>query len=353
LDEDDSDATPKFTTPALRKIRRNSNDLVRTDKSQGKITALFSPAGTVDKIGSPARALEDEAWAVPEPVEYTTTDREHVQCRLKTVKELRQEVRDEIHHELTEIIASHTFVGVVDEGRRLAAIQGGVKLFLIDYGHTCFEYFYQLGLTDFGNFGVINFSPPLDLREILKIGAEVEKEAMGASDEEFNVDLVVAKVADRLIERREMLQEYFSLEITPTGELVSIPLLVKGYTPSLGKLPRFLVRLGPHVNWDDEKECFQTFITELATFYVPEALPTSPEGKDGSGDVSEEGKSDQGVDDATLEEMRTRRQHVRWAVEHIFFPAFRSRLVATKKLMDGAVLEVASLKGLYRVFERC
>lgn len=353
LDEDDSDATPKFTTPALRKIRRNSNDLVRTDKSQGKITALFSPAGTVDKTSSPARALEDEAWAVPEPVEYTPTDREHVQCRLKTVKELRQKVRDEIHHELTEIIASHTFVGVVDEGRRLAAIQGGVKLYLIDYGHTCFEYFYQLGLTDFGNFGVINFSPPLDLREILKIGAEVEKEAMGASDEEFNVDLIVAKVADRLIERREMLQEYFSLEITPTGELVSIPLLVKGYTPSLGKLPRFLIRLGPHVNWDDEKECFQTFITELATFYVPEALPTSPEGKDESGDVGEEGKSDQGDDDAALEEMRTRRQHVRWAVEHIFFPAFRSRLVATKKLMDGAVLEVASLKGLYRVFERC
>ncbi|PTB45480.1 hypothetical protein M441DRAFT_130772 [Trichoderma asperellum CBS 433.97] len=353
LDEDDSDATPKFTTPALRKIRRNSNDLVRTDKSQGKITALFSPAGTIDKTGSPARALEDEAWAVPEPVEYTATDREHVQCRLKTVKELRQEVRDEIHHELTEIIASHTFVGVVDEGRRLAAIQGGVKLYLIDYGHTCFEYFYQLGLTDFGNFGVINFSPPLDLREILKIGAEVEKEAMGASDKEFNVDLIVAKVADRLIERREMLQEYFSLEITPTGELVSIPLLIKGYTPSLGKLPRFLIRLGPHVNWDDEKECFQTFITELATFYVPEALPTSAEGKDESGDVSEEGKSEQGDEDAALEEMRTRRQHVRWAIEHIFFPAFRSRLVATKKLMDGAVLEVASLKGLYRVFERC
>ncbi|EHK43188.1 uncharacterized protein TrAtP1_001615 [Trichoderma atroviride] len=349
LDEDDSDATPKFTTPALRKIRRNSNDLVRTDKSQGKITALFSPAGTVEKTGSPAGALEDEAWAIPEPVTYETTDREQIQCRLKSVKELRQQVRDEIHHELTEIIASHTFVGVVDEGRRLAAIQGGVKLYLIDYGHTCFEYFYQLGLTDFGNFGVINFNPPLNLREILKIGAEVEKEAMGATDEELNVDSLVAKVAIRLIERREMLQAYFSLEITPTGELVSIPLLVKGYTPSLGKLPRFLIRLGPHVNWDDEKECFQTFITELATFYVPEALPTSPEGKNETRDEPEQGDDD----NTTLEEVRTRRQHVRWAVEHIFFPAFRSRLVATKRLMDGAVLEVASLKGLYRVFERC
>jgi DNA mismatch repair protein MLH1 len=90
----------------------------------------------------------------------------------------------------------------------------------------------------------------------------------------------------------------------------------------------------------------------LATFYVPEPLPTSQAGKDESGDVGEEGVSEQ-EDDEALEEVRTRRQHVRWAVEHIFFPAFRSRLVATKKLMDGAVLEVASLKGLYKVFERC
>ncbi|KAH6607522.1 hypothetical protein Trco_003835, partial [Trichoderma cornu-damae] len=353
LDEEDSDAAPRLTTPALKKTRRNSNDLVRTDKSQGKITAMFSLAGPADKAASPARAPEDEAWAVPEPIEYTTVDRDQMQCQLASVKELRQEVRDDIHHELTEIIASHTFVGLVDEGRRLAAIQGGVKLYLIDYGHTCFEYFYQLGLTDFGNFGSINFKPPLDLKEVLQIAAEAEKEAMGASDEEFDVGAIVASVADQLIERREMLQEYFSLEVTPTGELVSIPLLIKGYTPSIGKLPRFLLRLGPHVNWNDEKLCFKTFITELATFYVPEPLPTSSTGKGEEGGVDAEGEQQEGENDEALEEARTRRQHVRWAVEHIFFPAFRSRLVGTKKLMEGAVLEVASLRGLYKVFERC
>ncbi|KAK1256117.1 hypothetical protein MKX07_008376 [Trichoderma sp. CBMAI-0711] len=353
LDEDDSDAAYRFTTPALRKVRRNSNDLVRTDTSQGKITAMFAPAGSSKPAGSPTRgAVKDEAWAVPEPVEYTTIDRDQVQCRLGSVKQLRQEVRDEIHHELTEIIASHTFVGIVDEERRLAAIQGGVKLYLIDYGHACFEYFYQLGLTDFGNFGTINFSPPLDLREVLQLGAEGEKEVMGVSGEELDVDVIVEKVANQLIERREMLLEYFSLEITPTGELVSIPLLVKGYTPSIGKLPRFLIRLGPHVDWNDEKSCFHTFLTELATFYVPEPLSTSPSGKFEEEEADSEDEQNE-KDDEALEELRARRQHVRWAVEHIFFPTFKSRLVATKKLMEGAVLEVASLKGLYRVFERC
>jgi len=36
--------------------------------------------------------------------------------------------------ELTELFANHTFVGILDSWRRLAAIQHGVKLYLIDYG---------------------------------------------------------------------------------------------------------------------------------------------------------------------------------------------------------------------------
>lgn len=39
-------------------------------------------------------------------------------------------------------------------------------------------------------------------------------------------------------------------------------------------------------------------------------------------------------------------------LEHVLFPAFKARLVATKGLLGG-VVEVADLKGLYRVFERC
>jgi DNA mismatch repair protein Mlh1 C-terminus len=45
-----------------------------------------------------------------------------------------------------------------------------------------------------------------------------------------------------------MLNEYFALEITEDGNLVTIPLLLKGYTPSLAKLPSFILRLGPNVS---------------------------------------------------------------------------------------------------------
>jgi len=271
-------------------------------------------------------------------------DRPFAPMRLTSVKELRAEVREDMHNDLTDIFANHTFVGIVDERRRLAAIQGGIKLYLIDYGRTCYEYCYQVGLTDFGNFGTIRFTPPLDLREILRMGAEIEKNNVESPDEEFDVEEVVEKVAAQLIERREMLSEYFSLEVSPAGELLTIPLLIKGYTPAMVKLPQFLLRLGPCVDWTEEKACFETFLKELASFYVPEQLPPTIGGDTGNGDEREGGHDRQ---------IAERRRNVRWALEHVFFPAFKARLVATTPLMKAAVLEVADLKGLYRVFERC
>lgn len=336
----DSDGTPGEVTPMNRRTkRRNSNDLVRTDTTERKITTMFHRTSTSEASKSGDR--REHSSAVPENIEYETVDRESVFCRLNSIKQLRADVRDDMHNELTEIFSNHTFVGIVDDQRRLVAIQGGVKLYLVDYSQTCYEYFYQLGLTDFGNFGTIHFSPSLDLRELLRIAAEMEKNEIPGLDEGFDIETVVERVADQLIERREMLLEYFSLEISPAGELVSIPLLIKGYTPPLVKLPRFLLHLGPNVDWTEEKACFESFLKELAIFYVPEQLPALP-GDDES--MSEE---------EIPEEVRIRRQHVRWAVEHVLFPAFKSRLVATKSLMNGGILEVASLKGLYRVFERC
>ena len=324
------------TTSSTPKPKPYENNLVRTDAKLRKITSMLPPnaPNSETPAPNPSPAHED--------MEYETSDRELVACRLVTVKELRAEVRDTMHNELTEIFAGHTFVGMVDERRRLVAIQGGVKLYLVDYGMISNEYFYQVGLTDFGNFGAIRFDPSLNLRELLQIAADQEKASIppGAiEDEEFDVEEVMDLVSAQLIERREMLLEYFSFEISEEGEIHSIPLLLKGYLPSITKLPRFLLRLGPYVNWNDEKQCFETFLRELASFYVPEQLPPTP----GPGDGEE------GLD----EEIKIRRTYINKFVEDILFPAFRARLIATKSLMKGGVLEVANLKGLYRVFERC
>ncbi|KAI9721912.1 MAG: hypothetical protein M1812_001868 [Candelaria pacifica] len=324
------------------------NSLVRTDARSRKITSMLPSAQQVRSSSKGAR------FPSSEEIQYEYTDKEPTLCRLTTVKELRAEVRDSMHTGLTEVFAAHTFVGVVDERRRIAAIQGGVKLYLVDYGMICNEYFYQVGLTDFGNFGTIRFDPPLKLSDLL--GAAIAQEDGSLSPEpeprsskattEVDWDQAAALVERQLLDRREMLQEYFSIDLAPDGNLSSIPLLMKGYTPSLAKLPQFLLRLGPNVDWSEEKACFASFLRELANFYVPDALSLATMLEQVGAHEDETLELTVRLS-ATSESARSTQ-----IVESLLFPAFKARLVATKDMMRG-VVEVADLKGLYKVFERC
>jgi DNA mismatch repair protein MLH1 len=331
------DMSDRSTSKVPKTISKKpyENNLIRTDSSARKITSMLQPQRSVE-----------EAAAEDNEMEYEFTEKEQMACRLTSVKELRAEVRDAMHSELTDIISTHTFVGIVDEQKRIAAVQGGVKLFLVDYGMLCNEYFYQVGLTDFANYGTLRFNPPLSIEDLLKVGAEQERKNVGEEAVEIDWDQVVETVKEAIIGKAALLQEYFSMEVTEQGELCSIPLLMKGYTPSMAKLPQFLLRLGPHVNWNEEKGCFQTLLRELASFYVPERLPLPLSAAPGA---SSKGKEKVAEEDA---EIVARRAKVREAVEHIIFPACKARLVATKGLLKG-VMEIANLKGLYRVFERC
>jgi DNA mismatch repair protein MLH1 len=329
------DVSDRSGTRVPKTATRRENNLVRTDSSARKITSMLQPQRSMDDAGND----DDE-------MQYEFTEKEPMACRLTSVKELRAEVRDAMHNELTDIISTHTFVGIVDEQKRIVAIQGGVKLFLVDYGMLCNEYFYQVGLTDFANYGTIRFNPPLPLEDLLRVGVEQEKQNSGDAVEKVDWDEVVESVQEMIIGKAALLQEYFNMEITPEGELCSIPLLMKGYTPSMAKLPQFLLRLGPYVNWNEEKGCFQTLLRELASFYVPESLPLPPSVVS---DPNDKGKQKVIEED---HEVAARRAKVREAIEHVIFPACKARLVATKGLLRG-VMEIANLKGLYRVFERC
>lgn len=369
------------TTPNNKPL---SNNLIRTDPSLRKITSMLPPH-TQSHPSHPSNSATSN-------ITYTTVPRNPTTIRLTTIKSLRASVRDSTHAALTAMFATHTYIGLVDPTRRIAAIQAGVKLFLVDYGLLCTEYFYQLGLTDFGNFGAIRFEPPLDVQGLVELSvaaerlettdaAAVHSTSMTSENEDVEWHEIPRLVTQRLVQRREMLLEYFSMEISTEGELLSIPLLVKGYTPSMTKLPRFLMRLGPCVDWDDEEGCFRTFLHELATFYAVERLPSFGAGsekedlnKDGRKQSMREPEKDDADPSGMIEEQpqdppantnpspvspnenkdefSERTREVGSTLEHVLFPAFRARLIATKALLPG-VVEVADLKGLYRVFERC
>lgn len=85
-------------------------------------------------------------------------------------------------------------------------------------------------------------------------------------------------------------------------------------------------------------ECFETFLRELAYFYVPEPMfEETPEPK-----AADQLANEQAAESA-----------VRWQIQHLLFPAMARYMSAPKSLLDRDVVQVANLPELYRVFERC
>ncbi|KAF8548260.1 DNA mismatch repair protein MutL [Imleria badia] len=250
-------------------------------------------------------------------------------CDLTSILELRKLVQKSVHHDLTEIIKKHTFVGIVDDYRCLSLIQHATKLYLVNHAALAEEMFYQLALMQFGSYRRLKLDPPPPLRTLIKLAVDAEP---GTEKSGLSKNEIVDRIAKTLVSRRSMLAEYFEINITSDGEIETLPHLMKEYTPDLNKLPAFLMRLGPQVQWQSEKGCFSTLMRELAYFYSPSPshfIPWMPDG------VHPQAKA------AT------------WQTEHVLFQATRKFLVAPRSLLENDVVQVANLPDLYRVFERC
>lgn len=98
----------------------------------------------------------------------------------------------------------------------------------------------------------------------------------------------------------------------------------ENYMPDPKCLPMYVTRLATEVNWETEKECFESFARETAKFYSN--VPASNQnGKDW-----------------------------KWITEHVLFPALKDYFLPPKSFVEnGALLEIAKLQTLYKVFERC
>ncbi|KAN0085797.1 hypothetical protein V8E55_006931 [Tylopilus felleus] len=250
-------------------------------------------------------------------------------CDLTSILELRNSVQKSVHHDLTEIIKKHTFVGIVDEYRCLSLIQHATKLYLVNHATLAEETFYQLALMQFGSYRRLKLDPPPPLRTLLKLAVDAEP---GTEKSGLSKNEIVDRIAKTLLTRRSMLAEYFEINITSDGEIESLPHLMKEYTPDLNKLPVFLMRLGPQVEWQSEKECFFTLMREIAYFYSPSPSHFTSSIPDGA---------------------HTQAKAATWQTEHVLFQAMRKFLVAPRSLLENDVVQVANLPDLYRVFERC
>lgn len=103
--------------------------------------------------------------------------------------------------------------------------------------------------------------PPQSLQELMEIAVETEPGITAAGLDPADV-LKVSRIrrvtvayahrsatrclqvaCERLLERREMLEEYFSIDIDEEAKLCAVPLILPGYTPNLDHLPSFLLCL--------------------------------------------------------------------------------------------------------------
>ncbi|XP_052752824.1 DNA mismatch repair protein Mlh1 isoform X2 [Galleria mellonella] len=205
---------------------------------------------------------------------------ERIETRLTSIKELRLQIENKCNSNLREVLANLIFIACVDCHKSL--IQHSTKLYLCNTTKLTEELFYETILYDFQNFGFIKLSNPLPLEELFILG-------LNSQEAEWNSEL-------------------------------------DGHTPFMGALPTYLVRLVTEVNWNSEKECFDSFSRETAVFY-------SQPNPDPNAEVA---KSEY------------------WKQEHVIFPAIRRNfLPPTSFVSNGAILQIASLNDLYKVFERC
>ncbi|KAI0635254.1 DNA mismatch repair protein MutL [Trametes polyzona] len=319
--------------PAKRKVY--SQHKVRTSLKDRTLDSMFPVTHPSQRTGSGDGQGESAATTPGTPPTVIHKAIKESQCYLKSIRDLRDAVLKARHHQLSEILAKHTFVGVIDAARCLSLVQHGTRLYLLNHGALAAELFYQLGLRQFGDLPRIRLDPPPALRTLVALAVDAE-EGVGKSG--LSKDAIVDRIVDALLARRDMLEEYFSLGFSSDGHVQTLPLLLRDYTPNLDKLPLFLMRLGPQVDWTDEQACFDSFLRELAYFYVPEPLLRDELRAGGP-------RGEKGADEAEKATL--------WQIQHVLFPAMARYLVPPKTLLERDAVQVANLPDLYRVFERC
>lgn len=309
----------------------NPKDMVRTDSSDQKLdkfnftqtkldtSEINTPNMEIDRpepvFDFPEKSLEAEKPVLTfksfsqNPIKSET--------KLLSILQLRSEVEDSYDENLKKILSDSVFVGCVDETYVL--IQSGVNLYMCKIINLFKELLYEIMLYDFSNYGVMKFTEPVSLYDLAMEG--LESEEAGWTEEDGKKEELAARVQELILEKADMLKEYFSIYVDKNGNLKSLPILLNNYFPDPGRIPMFILRLSTEVDWMAEKPCFRDICKETAEFYSKI--------------------------DATDENWK-------FNVEHIIYPAIKESLLPPCSFYkDSTILKVSSLPELYKVFERC
>ncbi|KAE8597186.1 hypothetical protein XENTR_v10016382 [Xenopus tropicalis] len=182
---------------------------------------------------------------------------------LTSILSLQKKIEECGHSSLQDMLRNHSFVGCVTPQWALAQFQ--TKLYLLNTTKLSQELFYQILIYDFGNFGIMKLSEPAPLYDLAMLA--LDSTESGWTEEDGPKEGLAEYIVQFLKKKAEMMADYFSLEIDQEGNLIGLPILLDNYIPPMEGLPLFILRLATEVNWDDEKECFESFSKECSMFY--------------------------------------------------------------------------------------
>lgn len=341
---------------------RQENKLVRVDAQQSKIISFLSNQSqdeynrkiqlqsqkdssndiiNLTSVERDNRIENDENIIIndenqPEERFYTRSTVPRKNVNLDSVKFLRAELADKVHKPLTNIFNNSSYIGIVDESKRLCCFQYDINLYICDYSSVLSEFYYQVALSEFSNFGKLLITE-IPLEEILQPLYKIRDDLKPISE-----------IINNILSMKDMFEEYFQIKFSENDDgkptLFSLPIIMKGIYPCVAKIPHFLYRLGAGVNYDEEKECLKGVLQQIALLYVPEII------------VIDSQETAEAISDEEKELLRQKndlkRKELDISLEQTVFPLLKQRFLATKELISD-VMQIADLPGLYRVFERC
>ncbi|XP_059630978.1 DNA mismatch repair protein MLH1-like [Cornus florida] len=289
---------------------------------------------------------------------------------LTSVQELIDDIDCNCHSGLLDIVRHCTYIGMADDV--FALFQYNTDLYLVNVVNLSKELMYQQVLRRFAHFNAIQLSDPAPLPELIMLALR-EEDLDAECNENDDLKEKIAEMNTELLKKKaELLGEYFCIHVDSHGKLSRLPVVLDQYTPDMDRVPEFVLCLGNDVDWDDEKNCFQSIAAALGNFYAmhPPLLPnpagdglqfykrrTACSGLEDTRDSSKATEDDvmgDEIEHELLSEAENAWAQREWSIQHVLFPSMRLFLKPPNSMAtNGTFVKVASLEKLYKTFERC
>ncbi|CAB07283.2 DNA mismatch repair protein S5 domain-containing protein [Caenorhabditis elegans] len=265
--------------------------------------------------------------------EYGKTHREF---HFESIEVLRKEIIANSSQSLREMFKTSTFVGSINVKQVL--IQFGTSLYHLDFSTVLREFFYQISVFSFGNYGSyrLDEEPPAIIEILELLGELSTREPNYAAFEVFaNVENRFA--AEKLLaEHADLLHDYFAIKLDQleNGRLhiTEIPSLVHYFVPQLEKLPFLIATLVLNVDYDDEQNTFRTICRAIGDLFT---LDTNF---------------------ITLDKKISAFSATPWKtlIKEVLMPLVKRKFIPPEHFKQaGVIRQLADSHDLYKVFERC